>query len=72
MKCIAKVLLEIDTDSVERLFRQCVLTSRREEKPSLSLGKLGKGGTLKTSLPRRSYSTLQKIIQMLTEPEFSV
>lgn len=72
MKSIAKVLLEIDINSVERLFEQHGLTSWREEKPSLSLGNLGQGGTLKTSLPRHSYSTPPKIIQMVIELEFSV
>lgn len=43
VKCSARVLLEIDSDSVEKLLEQHVLISRREEKPSLSLGKLGKG-----------------------------
>lgn len=42
IKCIANVLLEIDTDSVERLCEQHVLNSWREEKP-LFAGKAWKG-----------------------------
>lgn len=44
IKCIAKVLLDIDTDSVEGLFEQCVFTSWREVSETSSFtGKTCKG-----------------------------
>lgn len=43
VKCSACVLLEVDSDSGEMLLEQHALISWRDEKPSLSVGKLGKG-----------------------------
>jgi len=57
-KYITKVLLEIDTEGVERLFKQSVLVPGGKWAKPLWLGKHGKERTLKTILLRHGHFTL--------------